>query len=164
MKKTLLLHIIGSLGSYLGILYLASVNLLGFEHLILFSSVLLILWVSTYFFHRPYFNTFKAGINLAFYFLKELIVSNFKMIYFILSPGYKFRPAILELPLSLKSDFSITLLANLITLTPGTITLEVSEDKKHLYFHTINVPNENLEEAKQKVKEGFEKRIMNISS
>jgi multicomponent Na+:H+ antiporter subunit E len=164
MQKTLLLHIIISIGSYLGLLFLAGFSLSGFEHLILFSSILLVLWALTYLFYRPYFNTFKTGINLAFYFLKELIVSNFKMIYFILSSGHKFKPAILELPLSLKSDYSITLLANLITLTPGTITLEISKDKKYLYFHIINVPNENLEEAKQKIKDGFEKRIINISS
>lgn len=164
MLKTLLLHIIISIVSYLGLLFLAGFSLSGIEHLILFSSVLLILWTLTYLLNRPYFRAFKASINLALYFMKELIFSNFNIIYYIMSAGHKFRPAILGLPLSLKSDFSITLLANLITLTPGTITLEISKDKKYLYFHTINVPNENLEEAKQKIKDGFEKRIMKISS
>lgn len=87
-----------------------------------------------------------------------------KIIYFILKPGHQFRPAVLELPLSLNSNFGITLLANLITLTPGTITLEISDDKKYLYFHTIDVPNQNLDKAKQKIKEGFEKRIMKIKA
>jgi multicomponent Na+:H+ antiporter subunit E len=164
MKRTFFLHIILSIGVYLGTTYLFDLSLLGFKHLALFTIILLFFWLLIYLFNLSYFNAFKAIINLTFYFLKELIISNFKIIYFILSPRNNFRPAILELPLSLKSDFSITLLANLITLTPGTITLEVSDDKKYLYFHVINVPNQNLEETKHKIKNGFEKRIMKISS
>ena len=120
--------------------------------------------VVIFLYFRLYFHALKGVLSLGLYFLKELIISNFRVIYFILSPRNKFRPAILKLPLSLTSDFSITLLANLITLTPGTITLEISDDNKYLYFHTIDVPEQDLDKAKQKIKNGFEKRIMKIKA
>ncbi|ADR22616.1 hypothetical protein MATR_35380 [Marivirga tractuosa] len=164
MKKVFILHLISSIGISYGLINFVSISFTGLEIFAVVAALLLVFWLLTYVFHRLYFNTFRAGINLAFYFMKELVVSNFRIINFILSPGHQFKPAILELPLTLKSDFSITLLANLITLTPGTITLEVSRDKKYLYFHIVDVPKQDIEMAKQKIKEGFEKRIMKIKA
>jgi multicomponent Na+:H+ antiporter subunit E len=164
MRKFLIFHLIFSLGTCYSLVYLFSFTFKGLAILAILIAVSVVFWLLTFLIHRLYFNTFKAGLNLAFYFIKELIVSNFRIIYFVLSPRHQFRPAILELPLQLKSDFSITLLANLITLTPGTITLEVSDDKKYLYFHVVDVPKQDVELAKQKIKNGFEKRIMKISS
>ncbi|WP_296622992.1 Na+/H+ antiporter subunit E [Marivirga sp.] len=164
MRKTFILHLVLCSAISYGLVNLFSFNFLGLEILALLIVIFLLLWLSSFIYYRSYFNALKGVISLAFYFLKELIISNFRVIYFILSPGHKFRPAILELPLSLKSEFSITLLANLITLTPGTITLEISKDKKSLFFHVIDVPEQDLDKAKQKIKNGFEKRIMKIKS
>ena len=162
MRKTFILHLLFCSGISYGLVNLLDFNFSGLEILALLMGVFLLLWMSSYMYYRLYFHALKGVLSLGVYFLKELIISNLSVIYFILSPRNKFRPAILELPLSLTSDFSITLLANLITLTPGTITLEISEDKKFLYFHTIDVAEEDLDKAKQKIKNGFEKRIMKI--
>ncbi|MEX2591090.1 MAG: Na+/H+ antiporter subunit E, partial [Chitinophagales bacterium] len=89
--------------------------------------------------------------------------SNLEIIYYVITPGLQFESAVLALPLDLKSDLEIALLANLITLTPGTLTLDISPDKKFLYFHTINVPKGDVEAAKQQIKNGFEKRILAIT-
>lgn len=164
MRKTFILHFFLGICACYGLINLAGLSPSGLISLALFIGIFLMLWLLSFLFRRPYFYTIKGVINLAFYFFKELIISNFRIIYFILSPGHKFRPAVLELTLNLKSDFGITLLANLITLTPGTITLEISDDKKYLYFHVIDVPHQNIEKAKQKIKDGFEKRIMKIAS
>lgn len=164
MRKTLIANITFTIGLYSVIMYFSAYKFSGFEHFFILIFNLFASWAFTYIFNKAYFRVFKAVIDLLFYFIKELIISNFTIIYFILSPGLKFKPAILELPLSLNSDFSIAILANLITLTPGTITLEVSKDKKFLYFHTVNVPRNDLKQAKEKIKNGFEKRISKISS
>ena len=164
MRKFFIFHLIFSIGICYSLVYVSSFTFKGLGILAILIALILVFWLFTFLIHRLYFNTFKAGLNLAFYFIKELIVSNFRIIYFILQPGHQFRPAILELPLKLKSDFSITLLANLITLTPGTITLKVSEDKKYLYFHIIDVPKQDSELAKQKIRDGFERRIMKIKT
>jgi len=164
MKKTLILHFIVSISLFYGAIYYLEPQMSGLLLLIFMGSFFFVFWLFTFLFHKSYFLAFRGALNLAVYFVKELIVSNIKIIYYIASPGRNFRPAILEFPLRLKSNFGITLLANLITLTPGTITLEISDDKKYLYFHIVNVPEQNVEKAKHKLKDGFEKRIMKITS
>ena len=49
------------------------------------------------------------------------------------------KPGIVKIPLDLETDVEITLLASLITLTPGTLSLDVSKDKKVLYVHSMYV-------------------------
>ncbi|MGM0580050.1 MAG: Na+/H+ antiporter subunit E [Bacteroidota bacterium] len=164
MRKTFILHLVLCSGISYGLVNFLSFNFSGLEILALLIGVFLILWLTSFLYYRLYFHALKGVLSLSVYFLKELIISNFRVIYFILTPRNKFRPAILEFPLSLTSDFSITLLANLITLTPGTITLEISDDKKFLYFHIIDVPEQDLDNAKQKIKNGFEKRILKIKA
>ncbi|GAA5030404.1 hypothetical protein GCM10011506_19560 [Marivirga lumbricoides] len=127
-------------------------------------SFFLLLWLSSYVYSRSYFKKLFSAFGLFFYFLKELAVSNFRIIYYIITPGLKFRPAIIKLPLSLKSERGIVLLSNLITLTPGTLTLKISDDKNFLYYHCINVKGGQLDQERRKVKDGFEKRIMTILS
>ena len=60
-------------------------------------------------------------------------------------------------PLDLKSDAGITVLANLITLTPGTLSLDVSPDRKTLFVHALHV--EDPDAFRREVKEGFERRV-----
>jgi multicomponent Na+:H+ antiporter subunit E len=78
-------------------------------------------------------------IVLLFIFLKELIVSSVIVIKQVLSPKLDIRPGIFALPTELKSDWEIATLACLISLTPGTLTLEVSEDKTVLYIHAMDI-------------------------
>lgn len=127
-----------------------------------YTGFFLILWLSTALYHRRYFRQFYRVILLMLYFIKELWLSNLKVIYYVITPRLQFQPAILELELRLKSERAIVLLANLITLTPGTLTLEVSSDRSRLYFHTINVPQGDVKAAKEKIRNGFEKRILAI--
>jgi multicomponent Na+:H+ antiporter subunit E len=70
------------------------------------------------------------------------------------------RPAIVAVPLDLTSDFQITLLANLITLTPGTLSLDISDDKKILYVHGMYV--DDVDEFRRSIKQGFEKRVQEL--
>jgi len=70
------------------------------------------------------------------------------------------EPGIIEYPLDAKSDLEITLLANVITLTPGTLSLDVSGDRKVLYVHGMYVHDK--EEFIRGIKDGFEKRILKI--
>ncbi|MGB3338117.1 MAG: Na+/H+ antiporter subunit E [Devosia sp.] len=80
-------------------------------------------------------------VSLALLFLYELGVSAVRVAIIVLSPNLKaaLRPAIVAFPLSVKSDAEITLLANLITLTPGTLSVDVSEDRSLLYVHVLTI-------------------------
>ena len=76
---------------------------------------------------------------LAVLFLYELGVSAVRVAIVVLTPNLKaaLQPAIVAFPLSVTSNAEITLLANLITLTPGTLSVDVSEDRRFLYVHAL---------------------------
>ncbi len=74
-------------------------------------------------------------------------------------PGKSFRSGILAIPLRAESGLEITTFANLITLTPGTLSLDVSQDRNTLYVHAIDI-KDDAEKDKQAMKEAFEENIV----
>jgi multicomponent Na+:H+ antiporter subunit E len=80
-------------------------------------------------------------------FLTLLILSNITVIRHVLSIRPRFRPAVLAIDLQAKSDWEISVLANLICLTPGTLALDVSSDKRTMYVHMLEA--NDPEEAKR---------------
>lgn len=97
--------------------------------------------------------------SLAWLFLVELIVSAVKVAVLVLRPDMRehLRPGIVAFPLSLTGDSQITLLANMITLTPGTLSVDVSDDRKVLYVHAISVRDRDA--LIRDIAGGFEKKI-----
>lgn len=108
-----------------------------------------------------YFKLVPRVVTFVFFFLYELVRANLQVAYEVSTPRLNMTPGIVAVPLDIKSDFEITMLANLITLTPGTLSLDVSEDKKVLYVHSMYITDK--EEFIRGIKNGFEKRIMQIS-
>ncbi|OBZ95994.1 cation:proton antiporter [Pararhizobium polonicum] len=90
-------------------------------------------------------------------FVKELALSAIKVAIMVLKPDMRLKPGIFAFPLTLTRDFEITLLANLITLTPGTLSVDVSEDRKTLYVHALDCHDPAAE--KRAISSGFERRI-----
>ncbi len=84
-----------------------------------------------------YFRRVLAWMRLIVMFLYELVVSSVDVAWDILTPRHRARPAIIEMPLSVTSDTGILLVTNLISLTPGTLSLDVSEDRKTLRVHAM---------------------------
>lgn len=100
------------------------------------------------------------ALGLLLYFLKEILLSNASVARILLSPVSSLTPGIVAVPLDLKSDAGITVLANLVTLTPGTLSLDVSPDRRTLYVHGLHV--EDPEDFRREVKEGFERRVKEV--
>lgn len=94
------------------------------------------------------------------FFLWELLVANLRVAWEVLTPGHRMTPAIVGIPLDVKSDIEILILANVITLTPGTLSLDVSVDKTVLYVHGMYV--KDVEAFRADIKQGFERRILEI--
>lgn len=107
-----------------------------------------------------YFTIIPKLIAFVFYFLWELFKANFQVAYEVITPHYRMRPGIVKVPLTIQSNLGITFLANMISLTPGTLSLDVSNDKKVLYVHSMYITNR--EEFIHSIKNGFEKRILEI--
>lgn len=107
-----------------------------------------------------YFEKLPRVITFIFYFLKELIIANMKVAFDIVTPKDYMKPGIIAFPLDVESDIEITLFANLVTLTPGTLSLDVSADKRILYVHALYV--EDADQFRHELKNGLEKRLLEI--
>ncbi|MGM9925525.1 MAG: Na+/H+ antiporter subunit E [Bacillus sp. (in: firmicutes)] len=103
-----------------------------------------------------------AVVKLFLIFIRELILSNFAVLKVILNPKLDIRPGIFSLETELTKPWEVTMLANLITLTPGTLVIEVSDDNQTLYIHAMNL-NEDVKENVDGIKTTFEKAIMEVS-
>ncbi|AUJ26193.1 Na+/H+ antiporter subunit E [Virgibacillus dokdonensis] len=108
-----------------------------------------------------YFRRVVKIVSLIFLFIKELLSSNIEIVKLVYSPKPNFEPAIFELPTELKSNWEITLLANLISLTPGTLSVAVSRDNTKLFIHGMDIHDNN--EAIGSIKNTFEKAIMEVT-
>jgi multicomponent Na+:H+ antiporter subunit E len=93
-------------------------------------------------------------------FLKELIKSNLDVARRVLTPSLPINPGIVEAKTSLKSKMGRMILANSITLTPGTLTIDIVDNT--LYIHWIDVQTEDIEEATQQIVRKFEKYLEKI--
>ncbi|KGP73119.1 Na+/H+ antiporter subunit E [Pontibacillus yanchengensis] len=100
-------------------------------------------------------------IYLVLLFIKELMLSNVTILKWVYKPNLDMEPGIFALPIDLKSNWEITLLANLITLTPGTLSIAVSNDHSYIYVHAMNI--EDVEEEINSIKDSFEKAIKEVT-
>ena len=110
--------------------------------------------------HGDYFLRVARVVKFVFFYLGQLVKSNLRVAYDVATPRYHMRPGIIAVPLSVETDAEITLLANLITLTPGSLSLDVSSDRKTLYVHLMYI-DEDYEMARREIK-GLEARVLEL--
>src|SRR5690606_22032009 len=99
-------------------------------------------------------------IGFFLYFLYEMIRANLQVAFDVLTPRFFMTPGIVKYPMNARTDAEINLLSTIISLTPGTLILDVSEDRKVLYIHVMYLKDK--EEFIQQIKNGFERRILEI--
>lgn len=117
------------------------------------------LWVAKPLFGpTTYFERVWRVWRLLALFLYELIVSSLRVVWDVITPAHLSRPGIVAMPLDAKSDAEILLVANLISLTPGSLSLDVSEDRRTLYVHGMFVEDPEL--LRRALKEGMERRVI----
>lgn len=92
--------------------------------------------------------------------LYDIFVSNIIVAKQVLGPIHNLRPGFIAVPLDVKQPLPITLLASTISLTPGTVSTELSEDHKTLYVHALHVENEA--ELVAEIKQRYEAPLMEI--
>ncbi|TDL78611.1 Na+/H+ antiporter subunit E [Peribacillus frigoritolerans] len=126
-----------------------------------FFGLLMIFALRRFFNHRFYLWNVFAVLKLLYIFNRELIMSNLAVLKVVLAPKITTRPGIFKLETELKKDWEITILANLITLTPGTLVVEISDDNRYLYIHAMDLAD--AEEARKEIKNTFEKAIQEVS-
>jgi multicomponent Na+:H+ antiporter subunit E len=101
-----------------------------------------------------------AVAGLLAVFLRELALSAWSVIRLVVTLDPKPRPALLAVPLDVRSDAGIALFANLVTLTPGTTSVHVSADRRTLFVHALDVDDEAA--AIASMKQSFERRVLQV--
>jgi len=109
---------------------------------------------------QRYFYRVPKVISFIFYFLYELIKSNVQVAFDVITPRYFFRPGIVSYPMNADTDFEINLLTTMISLTPGTLIIDISEDKKTIYIHVMYLTDP--ETFVRETKNGLERRLLEI--
>ncbi|WP_439510880.1 Na+/H+ antiporter subunit E [Marinimicrobium koreense] len=112
-------------------------------------------WVQSMKLHRPW-----VAARFIVTVLWDIIIANWIMARMILGSPQKLHPAFMTLPLELKEDFAITLLANTISLTPGTVSADLSADGTYLIIHTLHV--DDPDEAVAEIKARYEAPLKEI--
>ncbi len=104
-----------------------------------------------------YFRQSRYLVQLIAYFLGQLTISTLKVSWDVLTPTQKSRPAIVAIPLDITEPMHITILANMISLTPGSLSLDVNPSRDTLYVHCMFVDDPDAIRAN--IKSGFERMI-----
>jgi len=128
-------------------------------------------------FARPLFDVsdpteqarFRSGVRpirrlwrvlvLVLVFLRELIISGLQVASYVVQPELSIQSGIVKYPLDVTSDREITTLSNMISLTPGTMTLDVSADRTHLFVHAMAVETEDGREVVDAIKGSLERHV-----
>ena len=109
--------------------------------------------------HRQaYFRRTRYTIMLVGFIAWELVLANLRLAREVLRLRIRVRPGIVAIPLEAKTDPEITLLASLITLTPGTVALELSADRSTLYIHSVDVGDADA--IRHEIKARFERLVL----
>jgi len=130
---------------------------LGFGFLL---GYLVLLWLQPTLGDAAYVRKGPRLVGLAFFFCWELLVSNLRVARDVATRKVHRRPGIVAVPLDASSDLEITLLAILVTLTPGTLVLDISDDRKVMFLHVMFV--DDVGWVRRSIKEGFERRVMGL--
>ncbi len=99
-------------------------------------------------------------IAFILFYLWELFVSNLRIAYDVLTPRHRMRPGVVAVPLDARTDFEIFAVVNLLTMTPGTLSVDVSTDRKVLYVHVMYF--DDPKSFRREVKDGLERRLLEV--
>lgn len=112
---------------------------------------------SARFYMKPVF----AVIKLFVIFCWEILISNLNVLIYVFRPLSDLKPGIVAMDVDFKTDFELVLLANLITMTPGTMTLDIADDEKCIYIHALDCSDP--ESLVQHLRDTFEKTIKEVT-
>lgn len=109
-----------------------------------------------------YYARFWRVVMFVLRYLGELVWASLRVAYDVITPTFHMRPGVVAIPMEAKTDVEITMLANLISLTPGTIALDVSSDRKVVYIHAMYIDDDDVEQLRREIKDGLERRVLEL--
>lgn len=101
-----------------------------------------------------------SAVGLALFFVRELVRANVRVALDVLRPSGHLCPAVVAVPLDVETDREILLLSMLINITPGSVTIDLSDDRRTLFVHVMHM--ESAEATRREIKDGFERRVLQV--
>ncbi|MCL4871542.1 MAG: Na+/H+ antiporter subunit E [Anaerolineae bacterium] len=121
----------------------------------------LVMWIARPALYPPgYVSKEWRLANFLGYFIKELLVANVQVAKLVLQWEPDVKPGIIAIPLDAKTDTEITMFSNLITLTPGSLSLDLSRNERVLTVHAINVDDAQV--YINNIKSGLEAKVLDV--
>jgi multicomponent Na+:H+ antiporter subunit E len=102
----------------------------------------------------------RVAIELLVVFAWELLLANLRVAWDVVTPTHLMRPGVIAVPLDARDDIEILILANMVSLTPGTLSLDISDDRTVLYIHAMYL--HDRERITSAIKDGFERRLLEV--
>jgi multicomponent Na+:H+ antiporter subunit E len=107
-----------------------------------------------------YLTKIRQVAGFAAFFLWELLKANLRVAHDVLTPRHHMRPGVIAVSLDQATDLEILVLTTFITLTPGTLSLDVSSDRRTLYIHAMYI--DDMTQFRESIKQGYEKRVREV--
>lgn len=114
----------------------------------------------TVFGRSAYFGRVGRVARFLGFYLLAVVRANLRVAVDVVTPRHRSRPGVVAVPLDARTDAEITVLANLLTMTPGSLSLDVSDDRRVLYVHAMFV--EDADAFRRDLKENFERRVLEM--
>jgi multicomponent Na+:H+ antiporter subunit E len=111
---------------------------------------------------RGFLRRAAFAVLYVFRFLWELVKANFQVAAIVLHPLRPIKPGIVKIKTGLTKDTAMTVLANSITLTPGTFTVDIDPEARELYIHCITVPGTDVDENTERIGARFERILKEV--
>lgn len=151
-----------ALSFFLWILWLLLANEISGGHLVLGALLAWAIpyitqsfWPESVTLHKP-----LVALGFVLTVLKDIVLANWVVARLILTPTDKLQPAFMIFPLDVEQDFTITMLASTISLTPGTVSADLSIDRSHLLIHSLHV--DDIDAAIAQIKQRYEAPLKEI--
>lgn len=156
MQKRFLLNVV------LMVIWLALTGVFTYINMFIgFAISYFILWIlSRSSEDKRYFTIVFKVLGFFFFFLYEMLKANWQVAYEVMTSNLHMKPGIVKIELEAKTDLEITLLSNLISLTPGTLVVDISDDRKVMYVHGMYL--EDKTKFIESIKLGLEKPLLSI--
>lgn len=123
-------------------------------------GIVLLFFMRRFLGSRFYLFRLFALVKLLYFFIHDLIISTVHVARIILRKDMNIRPGIFRYDTTLETNWEVTMLAIMITLTPGTLSIDISDDYKVIYVHSLHVPN--IEEEIATIRKSYEGAIMEV--
>ncbi len=107
-----------------------------------------------------YFRRTIGLVRFIGFYIVEVVRANLRVAFDVVTPTSYARPGVVAVPLEARTDAEITLLSNLITMTPGSLSIDVADDRSVIYVHAMFV--EDPDELRRQIKDDLERRVLEL--